>query len=474
MASILRAGIAVAVGMLFAQAQAQYTPAAQVAPQTQSAMPASSQSLGYSPAPGFMPGQGGYPGAQQGGVGVGSPTLYGSQQGGMPGQMYTPNAQPRAKEVGKGYIHYSFKSDGKEPVAQQTTDAQGQVIDSDRGQLYVIKRGDNLWNLAGSFLDDPWRWKDIWEQNQYILNPDLIYPGRDILLGYAAVMANASQNNPPIDSSYILNPKSFTDATAGFLEDTTTANADSVELAQKQEDEFRTLHMLIRKKILTPEFLASAPILWRQKDSKGLLYPGDARIDPNVTRESFQQFEEVPIKVFGKTQYQVGDTLQIFRSMRMVNYKKKPANMVRRIGYARVIEVKRDKLKATLFQVWDVVKAGDRVGKAETFPRIAVGEYTVPDQQVQAGVFERVELTMFPYPYHTFIADRGTADGVKLGDLFLAYATTAKEPSPAPVQLACVVHVENDYATLATVQLYNNTLAPGDKVALVKRMQTAQ
>ncbi|MBU6459445.1 MAG: LysM peptidoglycan-binding domain-containing protein [Proteobacteria bacterium] len=46
---------------------------------------------------------------------------------------------------------------------------------------YQVKKGDNLWKIAGVFLLHPWQWPKIWHINPSIRNPNLIYPG-DVLV----------------------------------------------------------------------------------------------------------------------------------------------------------------------------------------------------------------------------------------------------------------------------------------------------
>ncbi|MFV0477020.1 MAG: LysM peptidoglycan-binding domain-containing protein [Parahaliea sp.] len=60
--------------------------------------------------------------------------------------------------------------------------SQAAKLNDNIPEIYVVKKGDTLWGISGIYLQEPWRWPELWDVNPQIDNPHLIYPGDELQL----------------------------------------------------------------------------------------------------------------------------------------------------------------------------------------------------------------------------------------------------------------------------------------------------
>jgi LysM repeat protein/co-chaperonin GroES (HSP10) len=60
--------------------------------------------------------------------------------------------------------------------------ANSVLVKKSAPEVYVVKKGDTLWDISNMYLDKPWLWPQLWRTNIYITNPHLIYPGDKLRL----------------------------------------------------------------------------------------------------------------------------------------------------------------------------------------------------------------------------------------------------------------------------------------------------
>lgn len=340
---------------------------------------------------------------------------------------------------------------------------------------YVVKKWDTLWDLAFSFLENPFMWREIWELNPQVENPHLIYPGDRIRIPNLGEPSGISQ---PSTRAYLERPD-FSQITQGIAitEDITEeeneeqTDAPVVEPGMSDATTTSLYRSLVSKNYFTRDYLSKCGRLWMKEDDEGNVYPGNGRLDRCGKENVYRRYDELLAETYRPSVYSVGDIIQVIRSDRFVRYNGEVANLVRTIGRAKMVAVEENRVRAQLLEVWDVIRCDDRIARDVAIPERTIGAVQRISDQLQGKVFMRVETTESPYVYQNFIIDKGAADNVKLGDIFAVYPVSKKEVvDPNPSIISTVVNVQETSSTLAIIKMHSDNLKPGDIAKLTHRV----
>lgn len=100
-------------------------------------------------------------------------------------------------------------------VAPAVATADPVALAKDAPDSYVVQRGDTLWGISGRFLNEPWRWPEVWRLNQQeIHNPHLIYPGQVVVLDRSGPYLKLGKRVGTPGGTEKLSPQVYTETTA--------------------------------------------------------------------------------------------------------------------------------------------------------------------------------------------------------------------------------------------------------------------
>jgi len=58
-----------------------------------------------------------------------------------------------------------------------TATGQSSLLLAEYAESYVVLEGDTLYNIASQFLEDPMRWPKVWQPDEFLDEPNRIFPG---------------------------------------------------------------------------------------------------------------------------------------------------------------------------------------------------------------------------------------------------------------------------------------------------------
>jgi LysM domain len=285
--------------------------------------------------------------------------------------------------------------------AEEVVRTTGTVLRMDHPNEYIVKKGDTLWDISGTFLSKPWLWPEIWEINPQIENPHWIYPGDMIRLVYR-------EGEPR------LTLERTTKLAPGDRSAINGAERLSPQIrSQRIEDAITTIPLeeidpfLSRSRIVNPGDLESAAYILQGSQQHLIVGEGDAA----YARGNF------------------GDNLPAYGIYRKAEAMIDPVTRellgvhAQGIGNVTVVSVANDIATLNVGRSYEEIRPGDRLLPSDNEVLTAIFEPSSPDTDI-AGLIIGVEKGVSQIgKLDVVFLNRGEREGLQIGNVLAIYKT---------------------------------------------------
>jgi LysM repeat protein len=265
---------------------------------------------------------------------------------------------------------------------------------------YTVKKGDTLWGISSMFLQDPWYWPEIWQKNQQVTNPHLIFPGDVLTLVYVngqpQMMVNQAKHQQ------VQQQADDTGLPVKKLSPNIRSSALEARIPSIPGDAIR--QFLTKPRVVTKEQLENAPYIVGSEDDHLILGEGN-----RVYIRGEIDKERVRFAVF-----RPGDALRDPETDEILGYEAIHTGDVHIMAYG-------DPASGDLTFTSREVLIGDRLlpedrSKLENlfFPHI-------PEKEVNAQILELNEALTGVAQYQVVTINKGERDGIEVGYLLATF-----------------------------------------------------
>lgn len=368
---------------------------------------------------------------------------------------------------------WALAAGGPEPLQAQ------QAGQTQQGE-YEVEEGDTLWDLADRFLDDPFQWQRIWKANQSAIdNPDLIFPGERFAIPGLEGEAAAARDRADQRTREQMKERQAGEREAGVVvggeatgDTAAPARASLFDTGRQtggitsggiSAEERPPLRPVSRTGIWGAPFLAGRDVV---RPRGRVLGPASAGSRPLEAWQG-RTGDEVRVALRG-LDASVGDTLFAVELGRSLGER---GRVVQPTGLLSVEAVDADTVLARVHEVFGLVRDGHPVVAYPVPPVPEATEFRQPDTELTARILEAADESALLREGGLVFLDRGSSDGVRPGDLFLAAPPESSAASAGRNGVrVIVVRVRPGSSTARVVFPGDGTVSQGATARLVRRL----
>jgi len=272
---------------------------------------------------------------------------------------------------------------------------------------HVVVKGDTLWDISGTFLQNPWCWPQVWGMNRdEIRNPHWIYPGQVIYFARPRGRLSLSRpgsadgrGEPPITK---LSPQ---------------LRSESLERDAVQSIPAGMIEpYLTQPLVVEANALAGAPRIVASQEGRVYLGTGD--------------------RVYVKGELQGGKTFQVFRPSGPLRDPQTRKVLAHEAAYLGTVTLDREAAPGVDAHTFRVAETRQEMGVGDLLipmPPTPVRNYMphAPAQPVDARVMSIHGGVSYAGQSQVVTVNRGTVDGLDVGSVLQLYHLGKTVPDPA-------------------------------------------
>jgi len=336
-------------------------------------------------------------------------------------------------------------------------------------KTHTVKKGDTLWDIARTYLGDPFLWPQIYRMNTDVVeDPHWIYPGEVLRLDAAAgePAVPTTDTPPPAPGIVVVSPgDTVGDGLDLFRRRRVTNVQESFKLYRDVK-----YHPLRAGEFYSAGFLSEGDSLPYGR----LLGPvTPEQIESGRTRAAVQIHTLVGLLPPDGGSYALGDSLvSVDRRDGPVGY----GQIVVPTGLIRITMQNGAQAVGEVIAVFGPIRDGQSVLPAERFTDPGGVDYQPVQGGVQGEVLIPRDQRELRHPQDVLFITVGKEAGVAAGDLFEARRTAGPQSRSAAdaiderMATLQVVHVRNRTATVKVMGVVSPDIAPGTTVRQVAKL----
>jgi hypothetical protein len=331
---------------------------------------------------------------------------------------------------------------------------------------HEVRRGDTLWDLAGRYLQDSFRWPELFQANRSVVeDPHWIYPGEVLALPDGARVALATPGMAMPGQTWQPSSPGAGTGVSGF---------GGTSLFDTSPDAGNVLGGLDIDVYSEPALVSEsdfyrAPFLIGIDDSRRVGVaarkiegnPLHLEMPPSV------RLNDLVVVALNGISIAPGETLQAFHLERGPNGRP----MFRSKALLEASEIEGDSARATVTRLFGDFQVGDPVVLADPF--------LVPPELTQASVDAGMATELLGFEISQAILGEGDmvflaigeSGGVRIGDEFAVFdlAETASARWEDRLATVRIIRVRSTTATARVIDLRDTAPEPGAPARLVRR-----